>query len=327
MNRKSATMTILLSIILFCSTAHADVIGIASGRQGSLGYNTGVAVTKILNTEGKIVARLQPMAGTAVYIPLINRGEMDFGFCNAVEAKFSYSGTGNSKGQVNSNLRAVGLMFPLRTGLMVVADSGIKTIADVYAKRKNMRVAAEYTASSIIKYYIAGALANGGMTYDDFIKVPVSSFVEGMMALGEGKVDLTLISLGSGAGRKVNTKLHSRGGIRYVSLDASPEGVARFKKYLPAADIIHMNANKSFPGLQEATNIVKIPWMMMTYQDLSEEMVYKVTKTLATNLDSLAKAFGAFKNTKLKEMAPGIQVPYHPGALKYYKEAGIPVGE
>jgi len=327
MNRKITTILLLLSIMLFSSAAHANVIGIASGRQGSLGYNTGVAVTKILNTQAKMVSRLQPMAGTAVYIPLINRGEMDFGFCNAVEAKFSYSGTGNFEGQKNPNLRAVALMFPLRTGLMVVADSGIKTIADVYTKRKSLRVSAEYTASSIIKYYIAGALANGGMTYDDLIKVPVSSFVEGMMALGEGKVDLTLISLGSGASHKVNTKLHSRGGIRYVSLDASPEGVARFKKYLPAAEIFRMEANKAFPGLQEPANIVKIPWMMMTYQDLSEETVYKVTKTIAENLEALGKAFGAFKLAKLKDLAPEIQVPYHPGALKYYKEAGVSVGK
>ena len=322
------TMTTLLmaaAVAFAAQAAQAQVVGVATGQQGSLGYNTGVAVAKILNTKAKITARTQPMAGTAAYLPLINRGEMEFGFCNAVEADFSYSGSGNFEGKANPNLMVVGAMFPLRTGLMVVADSGIKTIQDVYKKRKDIRIAAEYTASTTIKYYIAGGLANGGMTYDDFIKVPVSSFVKGMMALGEDKVDLTLISLNSGAGHKVNTALKSRGGIKYVSLDDSPEGIKRFKEFLPAGDIVHMDANPSIPGLSEPANIISIPWMLVTYKDAPEELVYNVTKAIAENQEELGKAFGAFKAAKKDQMAPTMKMPFHPGALKYYKEAGIPV--
>ncbi len=312
------------AIAAMTGAAQAQVVGIASDQQGSLGYNTGVAVAKILNIKAKITARSQPMAGTAAYLPLINRGEMELGFCNAVEADFSYSGTGNFEGKPNPDLRAVGAMFPLRTGLMVVADSGIKTITDVFKKKKDIRIAAEYTASSTIRYYVAGALANGGMTYDDFIKVPVSSFVKGMMALGEDKVDLTLISLNSGAAHKVNTMVQSRGGIRYVSLDDSPEGVARFKEHLPAGDIIHMAASDSIPGLGEAANIIQIPWMLVTYKDTPDELIYNVVKTIAENNEDLGKAFGAFKIAKKDNMAPKLSMPYHPGALKYFEEAGIP---
>jgi uncharacterized protein len=313
-----------VAVVFAVQTAQAQVVGVASGQQGSLGYKTGVAVAKVLNTKGKITARSQPMAGTAAYVPLINRGEMEFGFANSVESVLAYSGTGIYEGKPNPNLRVVGMMFPLRTGLMVVADSGIKTIADVYAKKKGLRIASEYTASKTILYYIMGGLANGNMTYDDFIKVPVSSFVKGMMALGEGKVDLTLISLNSGAGHKVNTTMKSRGGIKYVSLDNSAEGVARLKKHLPAAEIITMPASKKTPGLSEPANIIKIPWMLLTHKDTSDELVYKVTKTIAENNDALGKAFGAFKIAKAKEMAPAMTMPYHPGALKYYKEAGVP---
>jgi TRAP transporter TAXI family solute receptor len=311
------------------TAAQAQVVGIATGQQGSLGYKTGQAVAKVVNLKAKVTARSQPMAGTAAYLPLINKGELEFGFCNAVEAYYAYSGTGNFKGKPNPNLRIVGVMFPLRTGLMVAADSGIKTIKDVYAKRKTLRVASEYTASSIIAYYIQGALANGNMSYDDFPKkVPVSSFVKGMLALGDGKVDLTLISLGSGAGRKVNAKLRGRGGIRYVSLDKSPAAEARFQKLLPAARIITMRKNPKLPGLLEpTTNIVEIPWIMVTHKDVSAELVYKVTKAIAEHQKDLGASFGAFKRNKVKLMAPKHQVAYHPGAVKYYKEAGIPMGK
>ncbi len=307
--------------------ASAQVVGIATGQQGSLGFKTGQAVAKIANLKAGITARAQPMAGTAAYLPLINKGEVEFGFCNAVEAEFAHSGTGNFEGKQNPNLRIVGTMFPLKTGLMVVADSGIKNIKDLAGKQKTLRIASEYKASNIIPYYIAGALANGGMTYDDFPnKVPVSSFVKGMLALGDGKVDVTLISLGSGAGRKVDAKLRSRGGIKYVSLDKSPEGIAKFKNFLPAANIITIKANPSFPGMQEDANLVEIPWMMVTHKDTPDDLVYKLTKAIATNKADLGKSFGAFKGANAKIMAPKNAVPYHPGAEKYYKEAGIMIG-
>jgi TRAP transporter TAXI family solute receptor len=218
-------------------------------------------------------------------------------------------------------------MFPLRTGLMVTADSGIKTIGDLKARSKDLRIASEYTASTIISYYIMGALANGGMTYDDFQQVPVSNFVKGMQALGDGLVDVTLISLNSAGGKKVNAQLSGRGGIQYVSLDNSDAGVKLFKDFMPAANIISMKANENIPGLIEGANIVEIPWVMVTHKDAPEDLVYNITKAVAENNAKLGESFGAFKRASLEKMAPAIAVDYHPGALKYYKEAGIKVGE
>jgi TRAP transporter TAXI family solute receptor len=304
----------------------AQVVGIATGQQGSLGFKTGQAVAKVANLKAGITARAQPMAGTAAYIPLINKGEVQFGFCNAVEAEYAFSGTGNFEGKMNPNLRLVGTMFPLNTGLMVVADTGIKTIQDL-AKKKDLRIASEYKASNIIPYYIMGALANGGMTYDDFPnKVPVSSFVKGMLALGEDKVDVALVSYGSGAGRKVDAKLRARGGLKYVSLDNSAEGIAKFKAFLPAGNIVTMKATDKVPGMQEAVNLVRIPWVMVTHKDTPDDVVYKLTKAVAENKADLGKSFAAFKRANAKAMAPANKVPFHPGALKYYKEAGIKVG-
>ena len=308
-------------------SALAQAVGIATDQPGSLGHNTGQAVAKVLNLKAHIAARPQPMAGTAAYIPLINRGEVEFGFCNAVEAQYAFSGTGNFDGKAHPDLRMIGVMFPLRTGLMATADSGLATIADVKARSKDLRIASDYTASSIIAYYIAGGLANGGMTYDDFKKVPVSNFVQGMQALGDNLVDVTLISLNSAAGKKVNAQLQSRGGIQYISLDDSPEGQTRFKNFLPAASIIAMKANDNIPGLAKPANIIQIPWVMLTHKDAPEDLVYRVTKTIAENNDALKEAFGAFRLGKAADMAPAHVMPYHPGALKYYEEAGIKVGD
>lgn len=66
--------------------------------------------------------------------------------------------------------------------------------------------------------------------------------------------------------------------------------------------------------------------MMLTHADASEDLVYQMTKAVAENNAELAQSFGAFRNAKLETMAPANAVPYHPGALRYYEEAGIEVG-
>ncbi|MCB1327996.1 MAG: TAXI family TRAP transporter solute-binding subunit [Maritimibacter sp.] len=305
--------------------AAAQVVGIVTDQPGSLGYNAGQAVAKIANQEGGILARAQPLAGTRAYMPLINNGEFDFGFGNAVEVAYAYEGSHSFDDLPNPDLRLVGVMFPLRTGLMVTADSGIVTIEDVRDRSSEIRVASDYTASTIIADIISGGLANGDMTYDDLINVPVSNFVKGMEALGEGLVDLTLISLNSAGGKEVNAKLQNRGGIRYVSLDMSEEGQEKLRTYLPTASVIRLEANPDIPGLGEAANIIEFPWVMVASSHTSDEVVYDMVKTLAEHQDALAASFGPFRNMSVPTMAPVSSVPYHPGALRYYEEAGIAV--
>jgi TRAP-type uncharacterized transport system substrate-binding protein len=88
-----------------------------------------------------------------------------------------------------------------------------------------------------------------------------------------------------------------------------------------------MKANENIPGLTKAANIIQIPWVMLTNKAASEQLVYSITKAVAENHKELGDTFGAFKRANLKKMAPASRVAYHPGALKYYKEAGIPVGQ
>ncbi|MBN9671516.1 TAXI family TRAP transporter solute-binding subunit [Roseibium aggregatum] len=313
----------LVCLLAGGTAVKAQVVTIATGAQGSLAYNSGQAVAKVANDAG-ITARTQPLVG---YLPLINSGEVDFGFSNGVEVEYAATGTGNYD-RKHPDLRLVGTMFPLTTGLMAPCDLGLKTVADLKAKASDLRIASEYTSSTIIPFYIAGGLANGGLSYDDFTKVPVASFVAGINALGDGLVDVALVSLNSGAGQQASVKLQSRGGLCYVSQDPSEEGTAAFKKYLPAGNLVNLPKNENINGLQDSgATIMQIPWMMLTNASVNEDLVYTMTKAVAENKDALKASFGAFARAKTEAMAPANAVEYHPGALRYYEEAGIPVGQ
>ncbi|SFI14467.1 TAXI family TRAP transporter solute-binding subunit [Albimonas pacifica] len=320
--RRILGMAAGLTLSVAAGAASAQVVTIATGAQGSLAYNSGQAVAKVANEAG-INARTQPYVG---YMPLLNAGEVDFGFSNAVEASFAFKGTGNYDRE-HPDIRLVGVMFPLRTGIMAPADLGLDTVADLKAKAGDLKIASEYTSSTIIPYYIEGSLKNGGMEYSDFQQVPVASFVAGINALGDGLVDVALVSLNAGAGKEAEVKLQDRGGLQYISLDDSPEGVKAFKAFLPEGAIIAMKANDSIPGLKKPANIVSIPWVLMVNADVDEDLVYAMTKAIAEHKDDLKASFGAFGLADAQAMAPANAMPYHPGALRYYEEAGIPVGE
>jgi len=218
-------------------------------------------------------------------------------------------------------------MFPLTTSIMAPCDLGLTSVAELKAKALELRIASEYTSSTIIPYYIQGGLANAGLTYDDFRQVPVASFVAGINALGDGLVDVALVSLNAGAGQQAAVKLKDRGGLCYISLDNSEAGVKAFKDFLPAGDIVSLPQNENINGLQNAgANMMRIPWVMMTNGDVSDDLVYNMTKAIAEGKDALKESFGAFARANAETMAPASSVPYHPGALKYFEEAGIAVG-
>ena len=312
----------LVASALAAPAASAQVVTMATGAQGSLAYNSGQAVAKGANDAG-ITVRTQPLVG---YLPLLNSGEVDFGFSNGVEAEYALDGTGNYDRE-HPNIRLVGTMFPLVTSIMAPCDLGLTSVADLEGRAGDLRIASEYTSSTIIPYYIGGALANAGLSYDDFQKVPVASFVAGIEALGDGLVDIALVSLNAGAGQQAAVKLQGRGGLCYISLDDSPEGVAAFKEFLPAGSIVAREQNENINGLQDhAANLISIPWMMLTHAEADEELVYQMTKAVAENNEALKASFPAFGNARLEEMAPANAVAYHPGALRYYEEAGIKVG-
>lgn len=125
-------------------------------------------------------------------------------FSNLVETDYYVAGT-ESYSCENPNVELVGTTFNLRTELMAPYDLGTETITDVKAKAADLRIASEYTSSTIIPCYTMGGLENGALTYDDFQQVAVTSLAVRMNALGDEQVRLALVSLDSDARQHFRT--------------------------------------------------------------------------------------------------------------------------
>lgn len=311
-----------IAVAMLAGGAQAQVVSMATGAQGSLAYNSGQAVAVVANDNG-ITVRTQPLVG---YIPLLDSGEVDFGYANGAEAAFAYTGAGNFDRE-HPNVKLVATLFNLTTGIMAPCDLGLETVNDL-AGRSDLRIASEYTSSTIIPFYIAGTLATADLGYDDFTPVPVSSFVAGINALGDGLVDMALVSLNAGAGQQAAVKLQDRGGLCYISMNDTSEALAAYIDVLPSGTIRTLPQNENLNGLQNwGASIVSVPWTLMANADVDEELVYDLISVVHKNQEALGASFGLFNSANFDAMAPQNAMPYHPGAVRYYEEIGMTVGQ
>ena len=117
-----------LSLALGVSGANAQPLGLGTSPQGTLTYALGASVAKVLSEKGSIQSRVQPSSGTGTMIPLIDSGEIDIGFANTLELWDAFHGKGTFDKRPNPNLRTLAVIFPIKVGLFVRADSPIKSI-------------------------------------------------------------------------------------------------------------------------------------------------------------------------------------------------------
>ncbi len=297
--------------------AQAQVVGVATNPQGSLYYSVGTAVAEVMQQKAQIAARVQPMSGSAAYAPLINNGQVEFGLMNVIDVANAFSGVDNFAGRKNPNLRLVGVMFSLPIDIAVPNDSPIKTIQDL----KGIRMPSQFTAQNTIRAVQDAVLATGGLSTADMKPFPVADYVKGMMALGEGKVDAALFGLGTAASQEVNVALSSRGGLRYISLSEKPEAVAAMRKVFPGGYLTRVEPSPALVGILAPTTVMAYSAYLVTSDKVPEDVVYKATKAIFENKTALAAASATMKRFEPEAMAEANEVPYHPGAEKFFKEA------
>jgi uncharacterized protein len=310
---------VVLAGVVACGMAwgaQAQVRVIASNPQGSIFYASSVVIGKLLDDKLKIQVRVQPMGGSSTYIPLLDRGEVDFGLTNVDDARSSYKGMGNFK-RPSVELRLTAVAFQLTLGVIVPNDSPIRSIGDL----KGKLLPWGYNAQTTGRVLQEAVLATAGLTMNDVKAVPTQSLFSGVDLLGDGKVDAAVISVGTGQAQQANVNLASRGGLRFLNMDSSPEAIARMRKILPARPYVVQPAPYAV-GIIGPTTIMAYDIFLSTNTKMPDDLVYDVAKALHDNKEELVRGQPVFKDFDPNRMTEEIGVPWHPGALKFYKEIG-----
>jgi TRAP transporter TAXI family solute receptor len=308
-------LAIVAALACAVSPAEAQQIRvIAANPQGSIFYAGSVAIGKLLDDKLKMQIRVQPMAGSSTYIPLLNRGEADFGLTNVDDAVSSSKGIGSFR-QPNPNLRLIAAVFQLNFGILVPNDSPIKTIPDLRGKVMPWGYNAQVTGRVLQQ----AALAADGLTMDDVKQVPTQSLFSGVDLLGEGKVEAAALAIGTAQVQRANVSLASRGGVRFLNVASTPEAVARIRKFLPARPVVVQPAPHAV-GIVAPTTIIEYSVFFSTHANMPDDVVYSVVKALHGGKDDMTKGHPVFRSFRPAGMTEEIGVPWHPGAIKFYKE-------
>jgi TRAP transporter TAXI family solute receptor len=317
MNIKSLTVA-LGAVVGVSLPAVAQTYSIGANPQGSVFYAAAAAIAKVGVEKTGLQFRVAPYSGSSTYIPKVDQGELAFGMSNGAEYAFAYAGKELFDGHPNKNLRSVMFTFALTNGFAVRKDSGIKSPADL----KGKKIPAVYSSGRIFAYLQDAWMAAADLKESDVVKVPMPNFVVGIKAFTEGRTDAAYIPFNSGAGKEAMAKIP--GGWRYLSTGTADNPDDKAGDALPTARTVKIKPNKNATGVEDdPTTLIAIDVAMFTNKDVPDDVVYKVVKTMFEGKEDLTKALGAFARFDPKSMVRKSSVPYHPGAIKAYKELGI----
>ncbi len=305
-----------LSALLAAPAATAQPLGIGTSPQGTVTYAFGAALAKALQDAASMQSRVQPSSGTGVMVPLVNSGEIDVGFCNSLELYEAFHGIGTFDKRPNPKLRTIAILFPLRVGLFVRNDSPIKSIKDL----KGKTIAYGYTSQEIIKTTVDAMLANAGLTIADLKPVLVPNLIRGVDEFTAGRVDVTTFAIG---GAKVSEADAAVGGLRYLDLDPSPDAVAAMKKVFRTSYMAKVSPAPSLAGVRETINTMHYDYTVFANADVPAERIKTITKVIAEQKDAMALSVAQFRALRVERMFTNYDVPFHDGAIAYYREKGI----
>ena len=298
--------------------AHAQTVyTIATNPQGSIYYSAGAAVAKLANDKLNLQMRVQPYAGSSTYLPMLNRGEVDFGFMNVDDAQIGYRGVEAFEGKPNPDMRLVGVIFPLPFAFLVAADAPWKKAEEL----KGLRVPSEVTSQTTVKKLHEATLASAALTWADMKGVPVANGFQGTEMVGSGRVDVAGTAPGIAQVQQAHLALQSRGGARFIPINDSPAGVQRMKKVFPGYPML-LEPAKHLPGIVGPTVTMGYSAFLVTHGKQPDELVYNLTKMIAASRGQLVEVAPQISRFDPKRMAEQNVVPYHPGAIKFYSEAG-----
>ena len=293
--------------------ASAQVMSIATPPQGASTNAAGAAISKVLSEHTDLKMRVSPRGGPNITIPLVNNGEMEMVISHAIPIVAASGGKLMFKDKPQSNLRLIGAFHGLPTAMMVRAASDYHEIADL----KDARVSSDFVSQKVVAVLTDASLRMGGLTLDDVNGVPASNTGTATDDLVAGKADSHLNSMTSGKSKQA----HAAVGIRWLPVPDTDQ--ARAVAAGLGLVLKTLEPGPNYPGLDKPMLVAVGPNLLAVNADVPEDIVYEITKVLHTNKDDLVAAFPAFGGFDPDDMAPDLAIEYHPGAAKYFREAGL----
>ena len=291
---------------------------ITVGTGGIVGvyYPLGGAICRFVNANRKdhgLRCTVESTGGSVFNINAVMSGDMDIGFAQSDTQYYAMTGVNAFKDKPQPKLRALFSVYPELLTLVARQDANIKTFADIKGKRINIGDPGSGTRGTT--ELVMGAM---GIKKEDLKFAGELKFVEMAPALCDNKIDAFTFVAGhpNAIFQEAATSCSSN-----IASVVGP-GVDKLVKDNP------FYAKASVPGkMYKGTDTAQLTFgvlaTIVASADMPEQTAYVITKAVFDNLDDFKKLHPAVANITREQMLEGNTVPFHPGALKYFKEKGL----
>ena len=301
------------------SAQEDQFITIGTGGVTGVYYPAGGAICRLVNADRQehgIRCSVESTGGSVYNINTMRQGELDFGIVQSDVQYNALEGLGAEfEGQGPfADLRAVFALHPEPFTLLARADSGIATFDDLKGKRVNVS-----NPGSGSRATFEVLMDAKGWTMDHFALASELKSAEQSQALADNNVDAIAFIVG-----------HPNGSIQEATttVDANlipvsgPEVDALVDKnpYFSKAVI----PGGMYPGNPDDVETFGVRATFVSSTDVPDEVVYQVVKAVFENFEDFKKLHPAFAQLEKEELiTAALSAPLHPGAERYYKEAGL----
>lgn len=286
-------------------------ITVATGGTSGVYYPIGGVLANLYETELGYGTSVQATGASVENINLITSGRAELAITMGDAVLQAYEGNGAFEGQEPvDSLRGLTSLYPNYVQLVTTANTGITSFEDLHGKRVGVGA-----PNSGVELNARMMFEAHGMTYDD-ISVDYLSYSEAIDQIKNGLVDAAFVT--SGLGNSTILDLQTSHDVVIIPIEGA--GMAYLKEHYPffSENIIPAGTY----GNAEDIKTASIQNLLLVSNELSEDVVYKLTKTMFESLDKVQASHNAATDITLDSIAEGMVVPFHPGAEKYFKEVG-----
>lgn len=307
-----AAMAAGLLAISFGGDAAAQNLRLMTGPQGGVWVPLG-GTLKVMFEKAIPGSSVQTLPGAGIAnVKGVQAGKADFGFGNSISTVDAVNGRAPFT-EKTTNVCQVANLYPQYFQVVVLANSGIKTIEDL--KGKSIAVQTRGNTAEVISQQILQA---HGLSYEKMGKVNfMASYNDAVSLMKDGHADA--FTLGTTIPAASVMDLASAHDIKLIPV--TDKGLAEMKKINAGYNKVTVPAG-TYPKQDKDLPVIGYSTHFIASCKLPEAQVYAVTKAMATHIADMAAVNKAMAKLTPKDMAQDIGVPLHPGAAKYYKEVG-----
>ncbi len=313
LKKSSLVITVLALAAISAQPLMAKDMTMMTGPQGGSWIPLGGAIKGLFEAAiPGIKITVSPGAGVA-NVRGLDMGKAQIAFGNSSTSVEGILGQKPSFTKKVTNACQVANMYPQYFQVVASKSANIRSVADFKGK-----VLVTQPKGNTSEAVASLMLAANGMSYKSFKKTNfLAGYTDAVSMMKDGHADVFM--LGTTAPASSVMDLASARDIELVPVD--DKTMAALKKINGGFNRLIIKAG-TYPKQEKDVPVVAYSTHLMVACDLPEDMVYTMTKTMVTHVDDLALVLKAIKGATAKDMAMDIGVPFHKGALKYYKEIG-----